>query len=394
MSATGTQSPNKRVRFDKDKTHQPKVTTPSEAAECVVIAALAANGSLQELQKDYFREAATKFLKLRKRLHLLTNRKAQLSTEGNYVRSTIFKFTLNASADLREDNATEVNAISTQCGIIVDMMQKKLQTQLIQLTDLEIALVQKSIKACVIHSTTTITTMLALLDSDLDEAHGCDIYQYVFDQDNTPCSLLKHTELASYNAIYDGIHEAAVNNSPPNEVPTEAYRHTADRSMYNVTATSTSVVSFKTIFKALFVNSWDTFLQQTTHLANTQKMKLFLTQLHADSATEQVATSIAELDLNDPETVKAAIDHRVNERTKKLEQSLQRLQTTIAKNSSRGANKPGASSKKKKGQPRGSKSATAKADGADKDSSAKKKQTPSRKKSKPKLKPTKQTQRR
>ena len=395
MSATGTQSSKKRVKFDTDKTHQPKITTPSEAAECVIIAALAANGSLQELQKDYFREAATNFLKLRKRLHTLTERKEKISTNGNFVRSTIFKFTLNASANLLEDNADGVTAISDQCDIIVNMMQSKLQEQLIELTNLEIESVQKSIKACVIHSITTITTTLALLDPDLGEAHGCDIYQFVFDNDNaTTCPLLKHSELTSYNAVYDGIHVAAVNNSAPDEAPTTAYRYTEDRSLYNVTATSSSVVSFQTLFKALFVNSWDTFLQQNINIANTHKMKLFLTQLHADTATETVATNIADLDFSDPKTVKDVIDHRVNERTKKLEQQLQKMQIIIAKNSSRGATKPGASTKKKTGQPRRPKSVTAKADGADKDSSAKKRQTPSRKKSQPKRRPSKQTPRR
>ena len=67
MPAAGNHS-TKRTRFDTDTAQELPITTPSDAADCAVIAALTANGTLQESQKAYFRELFGEFFRLRKHL--------------------------------------------------------------------------------------------------------------------------------------------------------------------------------------------------------------------------------------------------------------------------------------------------------------------------------------
>ncbi|CAJ1937532.1 unnamed protein product [Cylindrotheca closterium] len=146
MTATGTLSTNKRARFATDKTPQPSLlTTPSEAAECVAIAALTANGSLQESQRTYFRELFAEFIKLKKNLKNLNDRLITLNQDDYVPRSTKFKFQLHSSARLLEESKAEVDKVEHACNTAVALMQTTICDELKKLVKLDIASVRKAL---------------------------------------------------------------------------------------------------------------------------------------------------------------------------------------------------------------------------------------------------------
>ncbi|CAJ1951614.1 unnamed protein product [Cylindrotheca closterium] len=407
MTATGTLSTNKRAQFATDKTLQPTLlTTPSEAVECVAITALTANGSLQELQRTYFRELFTEFIKLKKNLKNLNDRQITLNQDDYVPRSTKFKFQLHSSARLLEESKADVDKVEHACNTAVGLMQTTICDELKKLVKLEIASVQKAIQHCIARSVVVIAITLAIGDPDLSETKSCDIYQFIFDTaDAQTPPFLKHSEFSNVNAVYDCIFALAHAHTPA-ETGTTAYRYEADRIMYAVTATSPTVVVFQHIFQALFVDSWDTFEKQTSTIANTELMKKFIALARAETSTATTAMAIADLDLTNPQTVQDIINQRVNdqicEKTKKLEQQLQTIQRSMVKNDVRGATRPGASIKKKKSTPNRQPSASnsgkqqlktvAKADAVVADSS--KRKSTSRKKTLQKNKPSRNNSRR
>lgn len=350
MPAAGNH-PTKRTRFDTDTAQELPLTTPSDAADCAVIAALTANGTLQESQKAYFRELFGEFFRLRKHLKDYEDRRSKISETGHVVSSTKLNFQLKASARLQEDDKAALDALDNQVGVDLTIYQDKLKGHIDSLLKLEIKCVKSAIKKHVARSIVIISTSLAIVDPDLDDKKGCDIYQLLLDTaTNDSLPLLKYSEFDDANGIYDMIFQLAQDGVASGETPTSAYRPTAGRT-YAVTAESTVVLSFKNVIKALFLDSWDTFLKQETQVANLKKMKTFIANIRAKKSTEDTAMDLANLDLTNAQTVQDIIDHRVDEKTKQLAHKVKKLQLAVAKNKPRGATQPSASLKKKKDSP-------------------------------------------
>ena len=353
MSATGNLN-NKRVRTDPDAKHQPVVTTPLQAAECYVIASLTANGSLQESQKTYYQELFSEFIQLRKSLKHFEERLAKLNEAGAMLRSAQFNFTLNPTARLLEDNKDGVTAVQQASDASLLVMHDRFKDHVISLLKLERDCVKKAIRNLIAKSIVAIATSIAIVDPTLTDNQACDIYQFVLDSAasaNTPQLLipvLKYSEFDNANSIYDQIFALSREGANADELPATAYRHTADKT-YAVTVDSPAVKSFIQVLKILFFQSWETFLQRDKQLEDGKKMRSFLANIRAKTATEDTALNIAQLDLTDAATVQNVIDHRVNEQVKLLKKQVKQLQQRVAKNNTRGATQPRASAKKKKG---------------------------------------------
>jgi len=379
MSATGNLT-NKRVRIDPDAKHQPVVTTPLQAAECHVIASLTANGSLQESQKTYYRELFSEFIQLRKALKHFEEQLAKLNEAGAMLRSAQFNFTLNPTARLLEDNKDGVATIQQASDASLLVMHDRFKDHVISLLKLERDCVKKAIQKLIARSVVAISTSIAIVDTTLADNQACDIYQFVLDSAataNNPHTLipvLKYSEFADSNSLYDKIFALAREGANADELPATAYRHTADKN-YAVTADSPAVKSLIQVIKLLFFESWETFLRRDKQLEDGKKMKSFIANIRAKKTTEDTALNITQLDLNDAATVQNIIDHRVNEQTKLLKKHVKQLQQRVAKNNTRGATQPHASAKKKKGskQPQ---APAGEADAAANDSSKNNNQSP------------------
>lgn len=129
MSATGS-SNNKRTRFDDTRNtsqQSTSITTPTEAADCVV-RALTANGSLQESQKQYFREELfTEFLELRKNLKHFDERISQLRDTDFVLKSAHFNFKLTPTARLKEEEKAAVETLNNRVASEILIMQSNLK---------------------------------------------------------------------------------------------------------------------------------------------------------------------------------------------------------------------------------------------------------------------------
>lgn len=353
MSATATLQ-NKRARFVTDKALQQEhaVTSPSDAAVCAVTSVLSGLGSLRDLQRTFFHELHSEFFKHKLRLKALNERVAILSKEDFIPSSANLKFSIYASDLLREENDAAVTTAQTNCETSIRVMQNAVRKQLLALAKLEIIAVQKAIRGTVARSTASIAATLAIGDPTIDNNQSCDIYQLLFDTVLAGPPLLKHTEFSDVDSLYTRIHEFAV-ASTPDEAGARPYRHTEERVIYNVTTASPTYVSFKTIFTAIFVTSWDTYETQESVIKAAATMKEFIGTIRASTATATTAMDVDALDLTNPATVEQVIEKRVSasvrEETKKLAQQIQKLQSTVSKNGTRGANPPSASLKKKKG---------------------------------------------
>lgn len=367
MSATGTLT-TKRTRFTSDETQELPSTTPLEAAKCVGISALTAIGSLQEPQTTFFLELQSEFLKLQKALENLNERKSQLQQAGKFASSTKFKFEPTASARLLEDDTVGFEAIKTQCKSIVMHMQINLNSELVKLLVLEIKSVKKAIQNCIAKSIVSIASTLALSDPTFtDKSKAGEIYQLTYGSAGIGgLPILKHSEFESAYDIYDKIHEMATEHTPT-EAAMTAYRPVMDHA-FCVTATSPIVKTFNTITKALFVDSWNTYLEQTTARNNLVRVKQFISLVRATTATTTTAMDVDNIDITNTQSVATHIDKCVRTETKKqtknLEKEIQILKRVIAKNTSRGAKLPSASHKKKTGSKRPTVAAV-KAAGAD-----------------------------
>jgi len=347
---------NKRVRVDPDAKHHAPVTTPLAAAECSVIAALTANGSLQESQKTFFKELFSEFIQLRKALKNYEDRLTKLNEPGAVLRSAQFNFTLSASARLLEDNKEGVKQAQEASDAELLLMHDRFKDHVIKILKLEVDCVKKAIKKLIAKSIVSIATSIALVDPSLADNKACDIFQFVLDSDtanpDTMTPNLKYSEFTTANDVYDMIFEFSKEGSNQAENALAAYRHTPGR-QYAVNAESPAVKTYNQVIKTLFFDSWNNFLGRDKQISDNKKMQSFLSNLRAQKSTETTALNLAELDLSDAKSVQDIIDHRVNEQTKKMERKFQNeiknLRQQVAKNNSRGATQPSASLKKKKG---------------------------------------------
>ncbi|CAJ1945388.1 unnamed protein product [Cylindrotheca closterium] len=249
-------------------------------------------------------------MKLKKTLNTFNDRLQLLQKPGYVASSCNFKFELNPTDRLLADDEAKVEKLHDEVNIARVLFQGQMQAQIIALVKLEIASVQNAIRKSVAKSIVDITTTLALLDPTLEEGHNSDIFQFVLDTDTADLpSLLQHSEFQTKHKLYDLIHTFAQEQATAT-TPTDAYRPTEDRT-YAVDDTSPTVILFLQISQAVFVTSWDTYLKQIALLENTKKVKAYLSASTAEKATQDTAMALADLDLNDPVTVKNVIDKSV-----------------------------------------------------------------------------------
>src|SRR5210317_243192 len=347
MTASGVR-PSKRTRKDPSDpfADSKSTTTPFEASKCKLVEMLATLPTLRESQKTYILDTHVQFIKLRKTLKNLRNRKSETSVEFYKLKSTRFNFDLNVSDRLYEEKKNDIDSMRENCILAIKIMQEKLREEVVKVIKLEIDSVLGRIRSLYVDAVSIIAKTLAMLDSSIDDANAHEIARFCFDKDVHATVLFKHSGFDSANAFYDQIFETERSADPVGTQRAEPYRHSND-TRYTVTATTPSVVTFLTVVKSLFTTSWDIYVNSEKEQENSQAVTHFIKSVTAAKASEATAMQVDDIQAPDNPTLDATIKRAVALEGKKIRSERQKTLRPTSKNTTRGGTKSAASLKKK-----------------------------------------------
>jgi hypothetical protein len=388
-TATGTTSPNKRVRIDSTATNGGPTKSPMAHATTHIMDHVA---SLQPQIATILSRLAKQHLLLLSKLYHRVKQVEKMESDDTFIpRSARVNFALNLSKTAEQD--AEFPALKDECSRIVEETQKSLKKQIIAATNIEIKILKSDIQkdlAAAIHIAVK-AFLLAEENAAIipPEKMGSTLLDRYHE------SLLSHCycDLATFRPIY--CTENGIASLPAPFSAGDTARRAAARappitqpendSLFNHLIAApvpapviappirnavedTIASNLKRTLESVFISAWGLYLRKSKANAVDAALKKLSTEHFDSKATESAAM---EIDMEPPATrlqLDSLIQDSVTKQTNKLQRELKTLRAELnnktqskskpSKNARRGSS-PSASNKKK------SNPSARKADGAD-----------------------------
>jgi hypothetical protein len=374
-TATDTDSPNKRVRFDSTATNGGPTKSPMAHATTHISDHVA---SLQPQIATILSRLAKQHILLLSKLHHRNKQAEKMESDAEFIpRSARVNFVLNLSKTAEQD--AEFPALRDECQRIVEETQQNLKKQIIAATHLEIKLlkqdVQKdlaaaihiSVKAFLLASRNTTIPPEKMGSTILDRYHEillshcyCDLatFRPVYCAENGLASLP-----APFRAEDNARRAAALAPPPydndslfPHRIATHVPATAAPLPPARNIPEDNIASNLKRTLESVFISSWDLYQRKSEANDVDAALKKLSTETFDSKATESAAM---EIDMEPPATrlqLDSLIQDSITKQTNKLQQELKTLRAELTKTQSqptkpsknvRRGSSPSASNKKK-----------------------------------------------
>jgi hypothetical protein len=153
--------------------------------------------------------------------------------------------------------------------------QSSIKQELIKLVKLELKLAKIALNKHYCKSAAALGITMSIHHLDIDMAHSKDLIALVFEEDSA--TLLKHTEISTPQEFFDSIKTTTNNPEPPHQFPLLSAEHHS-----RVLPTAEP---YRNLLLALFVCSWDNYLETQADQARQLTLKEFIETTLKETAT-------------------------------------------------------------------------------------------------------------
>jgi hypothetical protein len=368
-TATSGQQP-KRVRIDSEVEVLGKTRTPSQiSADHVTAHVTSLLPAIQSLARHYHQ----KYTKLKIKALQQLNKIEKLSRDDFIPRSANIKFQLGASKKVNENNEYKTLADSTQQT--VDSFQTSLKAHILAAAKLEDEVNKDEIRKLFCEATNNLAqiTLLSMItdESSIDTATLHKLAKSSVEI-NAPATVnYVYMTTAEFTTLYDAKYRsesiptaATAAPVPPlsTQTATSASRHfnrapalmeDEDSDMddnnddvqivqpQQIPELQVAAANLGRLLSSVFQGSWLAYKGENDKRTLNAKLKRFLILATEEQATDDAAAIIGNEASVDAATLSALVVKQVNEKTKKLEATVNKLQQQLlrsSKNGSRGDN--------------------------------------------------------
>ena len=203
MDAATEDNPNGKHQRTEDDAQLSPNASPLEKAK---FSATIARASLPATIKSLAMEYHSKFLALQIEIQRLSKTKEMLSQADFIPTSARIKFSLTASARVKETANDEFMALAKRTEGAVEFYQNSIKIELKKLIDLELKQAKEALRLHFCKSVAALGITISIHNPDVEIANSKDLIAYVFEHRHAV--LLKHSEITTPQEFFDLLKQA------------------------------------------------------------------------------------------------------------------------------------------------------------------------------------------